>query len=71
MKSYGSDSYTYDDASQRIRKTENSVKTFYIRDNLNVLAEYDSSGNLTADYIYGIDGIVAKVKPGVDTKWFY
>ncbi len=71
MKSYGSDSYVYDDANQRIRKTENSVKTFYIRDNMNVLAEYDGSGNLTANYVYGIDGIVAKVIPSVGTKYFY
>ncbi len=57
--------------NQRIRKTEGGIKTFYIRDNMNVLAEYDGSGNLTANYVYGIDGIVAKVIPSVGTKYFY
>jgi hypothetical protein len=45
MTGYNDDTYTYDADNQRIKKVENNDTTYYIRDGLNTLAEYDGPDN--------------------------
>ena len=71
MKSHGSNAYTYDASGQRIRKTENGVKTHYIKNGTQTLAEYDSTGDLAAEYIHGLNGMIAKLDPSEGLRFFY
>ena len=72
MRSYGSDSYVYDANSQRMRKTENGDKTYYISSGLQVMAEFDGGASAPkAEYIYGIDGLVAKIDPQGRYDWYF
>ncbi len=70
MTSYGSDSYSYNSGNQRIKKTESGATTYYVSAGLDVLAEYDGSGNLAAEYIYGLDGKVSKFDSTQGHFWF-
>ena len=70
MTNYNSNIYLYDDQNRRIKKTENNETTFYINNGLQILAEYDGEDNHLADYIYGVDGIVAKFDPD-EGMYFY
>ncbi|MFH0790479.1 MAG: RHS repeat-associated core domain-containing protein [Candidatus Omnitrophota bacterium] len=70
--------YTYDPFGRRIQKevTQNSQLTTqnYIYDGDQVIAEYDSSGNLQKKYIYGsgIDEPIQGLSPqGTVPEWFY
>jgi hypothetical protein len=71
MTGYNDDTYTYDADNQRIKKVEDNDTTYYIRDGLNTLAEYDGSGNHLADYVYGISGMAAKVDLATGYFWYY
>jgi RHS repeat-associated protein len=71
MTGYNNDTYTYDADNQRIKKVEDNDTTYYIRDGLNTLAEYDGSGNHLADYVYGISGMAAKVDLAAGYFWYY
>jgi RHS repeat-associated protein len=71
MTNYNNDTYTYNADNQRIKKVENNDTTYYIRDGLNTLAEYDGSGNHLADYVYGISGMAAKVDLATGYYWYY
>jgi len=52
MRAYGSNSYVYDAFNQRIRKTENGVKTYYITSGSEVLEEYGTDNSVpSAAYI--------------------
>jgi RHS repeat-associated protein len=71
MTGYNNDSYTYDADNQRIKKVEDNDTTYYIRDGLNTVSEYDGSGNHLADYVYGISGMAAKVDLATGYFWYY
>jgi uncharacterized protein RhaS with RHS repeats len=49
--------YTYDSAGRRISKTVGSETTKYVYDGDQIIAEYDGSGTLIREYVYG---------PGID-----
>ncbi|MFA5144009.1 MAG: RHS repeat-associated core domain-containing protein [Candidatus Omnitrophota bacterium] len=46
-------SYGYDAFGRRISKTVDGVTTTYLYDGDDIIAEYDSSGNLVTKYVYG------------------
>jgi len=59
--------YEYDALGNRIAKVEGGVRTEYLIDPLgltNVVAEYDSAGNLIARYVHGGFGLVSRHDPG-------
>jgi RHS repeat-associated protein len=60
----GSTSYTYryDGLLNRVATVTNSVEKRYITDRGTVLAETDTSGNITAYYVYGM-GLIEKITP--------
>jgi len=66
----GSDaiSYGYDALGCRIIKTSGGVTTNFLYDGDDLIAEYDSNGNMTAKYIYGenIDEPIKMTRGGVD-----
>jgi|GEM_PF-441215 len=45
-------SYAYDALGRRIKKDVNNAGTSYLYDKNNIIAEYDSSGNLLRKYVY-------------------
>jgi len=45
--------YSYDPFGKRLSKTVDSVTTYYCYDNEDIIAEYDSSSNLTTKYYHG------------------
>jgi RHS repeat-associated protein len=66
--------YLYDGLGNRIARTEGGVQTRYILD-LNgpmsqVLAETDSSGNVTNYYVYG-HGLISKITTGGDRYCYH
>ncbi len=72
MRAYGADAYMYNAEGQRVKKVENDQTTYYIKDGLNTIAEYDASGSLTGEYIYGAEGMIAKFSPQeTDLMYFY
>jgi RHS repeat-associated protein len=72
MITYGSNTYIYDAFDQRIRKTENGAKTYYITSGMDVLEEYGTDDTTpTAIYIYGLDGMIAKIDPDTGYYWIY
>jgi RHS repeat-associated protein len=71
MKTHGTNSYSYDSFGQRIKKTENSVATYYITSGEQVLSEYDNGNNLKAEYIYAAGRMVTKYDPDQGYLWFY
>jgi len=71
MIHHGSDTYAYNAQNQRIRKTENGKTKYYINNGLQTLAEYDDNNILLDNYVYSIDGIVAKVDLSGKYVWFY
>ena len=59
--------YEYDALGNRIAKVEGGVRTEYLIDPLgltNVVAEYDSAGNLIARYVHGGFGLVSRHDAG-------
>ena len=70
MTGYGTNSYSYDSFNQRVYKNENSVDTYYLTSGPNILAEYDDSDDLLAEYIYSGGQRIAKVDPGQGHLWF-
>lgn len=54
---FGSASYTYDPLGRRLTKTVNGLTTRFLYDGDQILAEADTSGTLTATYLFG---------PGID-----
>ncbi len=56
----------FDDLGDRIRRTENGETRFHVLDKgatlHNVLAEYDSAGNIKRSYIWGANGLIAQLK---------
>lgn len=64
--------YKYDALGNRISITKNSVETRYIVDSSGalstILAETDTSGKITAYYVYGL-GLISKITP--DGKAYY
>ena len=64
-------SYGYDAFNRRVSKTVNSVTTYYLSDFDDEIVEYDGSGNLLAEYIYGdtIDEVLVMSRGGID--YFY
>ena len=71
MTQHGSNTYTYDAYGQRLRKTENGVAKYYVTSGPSVLGEYDGSGSLQAEYIYGLRGMVAQLDPSKGYLWLY
>ena len=71
MTAYASNTYTYDAYGQRLRKTENGVTKYYVTSGPSVLGEYDSSGSLQAEYIYGLRGMVAQLDPSKGYLWLF
>ena len=67
--------YRYNADNQRIMQIENglqSLTTYYVKSGGTTLAEYDYNDNNTAEYIYGLDGIIAKYNASTHTYyWFY
>ena len=59
-------SYTYDPFNRRVSKTVDGITTYFIYDEDEVIAEYDGTGTLTAEYIPGptIDEILAMERDG-------
>ncbi len=66
--------YSYDGQGNRISRTENGVTTRYVLDMsgdmVNVIAETDSSSNVTAYYIYGL-GLITKILPDNTAKYYH
>ena len=63
--------YTYDPLAQRVKKVADGVETRYIVAGGTVLAEMDSSNNITAYYVYGM-GLISRVTPsGVAYHYHY
>ncbi|TWB43906.1 RHS repeat-associated core domain-containing protein [Nitrospirillum pindoramense] len=70
-----SSSYVYDPQGHRIAKTANGAVTSYQYDGPNLVAEYDSGGNLSRRYVFGPgvdEPLVVYTGGGMATKqWFY
>ena len=58
--------YKYDSFGRRIEKTVGSASTKFLYDGDQIIAEYDSSGNISAKYIFGpgIDEPISITKEG-------
>lgn len=59
--------YTYDGLGNRVARVANSVETRYVGDGL---AETDSSGNITAYYVYGL-GLISKITPSGQAYYYH
>jgi RHS repeat-associated protein len=65
-------SYVYDALGNRVKKTVNGTGTRYVVDPTglsSILAETDSSGNITSYYVYGM-GLISKITPA-NQAYFY
>lgn len=66
--------YTYDALGNRVARTENSVETRYVVDPSGtlsrVLAETDSTGNVTSYYVYGL-GLLSKIIPAGQAYFYH
>ncbi len=71
MTAYNSNSYSYDSFNQRVYKDEDDVETYYITSGQVILAEYDGSDNLQAEYIYSGGNRICTFDPGQGHLWFY
>ncbi|MEK7396765.1 MAG: RHS repeat-associated core domain-containing protein, partial [Candidatus Poribacteria bacterium] len=71
VKTGATTAYKYDAFGRRIEKNVNGAITKFLYDGDQLIAEYDSSGSLTAKYIYGpgIDEPILLDKAG--TKYYY
>jgi RHS repeat-associated protein len=58
--------YSYDPFGKRLSKTVDGVTTYYLYDNEDIIAEFDSSGNLIASYVHGqgIDEPISMTRAG-------
>jgi RHS repeat-associated protein len=67
-------SYTYDPFGKRLSKSVGSVTKYYLYDNEDIIAEYDSNGSLLASYVHGqgIDEPILGLSPqGTVPEWYY
>ncbi len=71
LTAHGSDTYSYDADNLRIKKTESSTTTYYIRNGLQELAEYGSGNELLAEYIYGNGRKMVKHDPERGYLWIF
>ena len=71
LTAHGSDTYSYDAVNLRIKKTESSTTSYYIRNGLQELAEYGSGNELLAEYIYGNGRKRVKVDPERGYLWYF
>jgi RHS repeat-associated protein len=61
--------FSYDGVGSRIAKMEGSAEKRYVVDGGTVLAETDTSGTITAYYVYGL-GLISKITPD-DHAYYY
>ena len=60
--SYGTTSiFSYDADNQWVRRRLGSSSLYYFMAGGDIYAEYDGSDVLQAEYVYGLDGMVAKI----------
>ena len=59
----GTVSYFYDSSGRRACKQVGNVKTFYLYDGSDLIAETDASGNLTRSYVWGALGLISDYTP--------
>ena len=65
-------SFTYDGDGQRISRSSAGDSVIYIRDLAgNVMAEYDSNGNLIAEYVYLEGSRIAKVAGDGSRRYYH
>jgi len=66
-------SYAYDAFNRRVSKTVNGVTTYFIYDADEVIAEYDSTNSLLAEYVYGdsIDEVLTMERGGSTYYYHY
>ncbi|HCI45358.1 MAG TPA: hypothetical protein DE315_07520 [Candidatus Omnitrophica bacterium] len=66
-------SYQYDAFDRRVSKTVNGTATYFIYDGDEVIAEYNSSGGLEAEYVYGdqLDEVLTMGRGGNSYFYFY
>ncbi len=70
MTEYGNDTYSYDADGQRLMKKEGEKKTYYYTSGGQILAEYYEQSKLSAEYIYGPNGMIAQIDPEDGFFWF-
>ena len=70
MISHYDDTYRYNADNQRVVKTGGGETTYYIKNGMETLVEYDGNGEVDAEYFYGVDGIVAKHDVHEGLHWF-
>lgn len=65
--------FEYDPFGRRQMMSVNGTETFFIYDGDHVLAEYDGSGNLKREYIYGanLDEVVSLYRASPSARYFY
>jgi len=59
LASYGSATYTYNYASQRVSKTVGGVSTYYLYDGSLPIAELNGSGQVITIYTWGAEGLIS------------
>ena len=64
--------YVYDALDRRIAKTVNGEAQYFVYDGENAWADFDQSGNLIAQYLFGNrdDEILARYRPNEGTAWY-
>jgi YD repeat-containing protein len=62
--------YTYDAFNRRMSKTVNGVTTYYLHDGDEIIAEYDGTDSVQAEYVHGdrIDEVLTMDRGGNGTK---
>ncbi|HCI45356.1 MAG TPA: hypothetical protein DE315_07510 [Candidatus Omnitrophica bacterium] len=65
--------YAYDAFNRRVSKTVNGTTTYFIYDDSSVIAEYDGTGGLDAEYVLGdqVDEILTMGRGGNTYFYFY
>jgi RHS repeat-associated protein len=66
-------SYTYDPFHRRITKTVDGVTVYFVYDGIDVVAEYDASGDLASEYTYSnaIDEVLTMDRGGNTYYYHY
>ncbi len=69
----GTVDYSYDALDRRVSKVVNGVATQYLYDGLNIVAEEDASGDVTAFYVMGLglDEPLARIEADGDVYYYH
>jgi RHS repeat-associated protein len=65
--------YAYDPFGRRQMMDVNGTKTYFIYDGDHILAEYDASGTMKREYVYGpwLDEVVSMLRVSPSARYFY